>query len=268
MAAVTKIMFKLLIPEIVEAAQDQPNKWQNSLTTNAVIINDRRKEKVPDSGTYADKVAGPSSQGFAPMIDASFITRKGKVADEVIETQAKNMGESFDKYDANLNYAFETVDGVPAKRFKDSVAVKKTNWALGVADRTLRMTGDRIRGLGAAPICAYILTADPRVLGMLREGDRITEGAIYDVSLDSQQGSYRTALEQMLIRAGLAIVRADFSSTRLTAMNALVAQAANAFLDEAKADVFQTANELTSFLKFIVEDGLYKISGKVTLTAP
>jgi hypothetical protein len=266
-AVVTLIEFKLLIPEVAEASGDQPEKWANTLNANASIINDRRNAKLPDSATFNSKVAVPSAQGFSPMVDAEFVSRKGRNAEEIIETQAQKIGKSFDKYTANLDYAFETVDDIPAKRFQDANNVKKTNWALGVADTTLRMTGDRIRGLSVSAICPYLLTADARVLGMLREGDVIISGAPIDVSLDGMANAYRVALTQMLTRAGLAIYRSGYLAARFTAQNLLVEAAANAFLDVAKADKFDNTGGAASTLKFIFEEGLFKLHGKVTKTA-
>jgi hypothetical protein len=269
MAIVTKIEFKLMIPLVAEASGDQPTKWSNSLNVNADIINNRRNAKIGDAATFNDKVAVPSSLGFAPIVDSAFVSRKGRDQAQIREAQAQKLGGSFKKWSGNLDYAFAEVDGEPAKRFKDANLSKAGNWADGVAQTTLRFTGDKIRGRSVSAIAAYLLTGDARVLGFLREGDEIITGAPYDVSLDGQANSYRAALTQMITRAGLAIYRSGYLEARFTAMNAALTQAANAFRDPAKANEFisEAPGEEDSFLWFITEEGLFKLHGKVNLGA-
>ncbi len=146
MVDIVTMDIEITVPVTVEPSGDMPDKWANGLTSNATRINDRRIQKIPDSGTFNSKVAGPSSVSFAPMVDSAFVSKKGRTAANVTRAQYKNLADGFDKWNDKLALAFATVDGVVAKRFVDQVNNSKNNWASAVASKTLRATGDRIRG--------------------------------------------------------------------------------------------------------------------------
>jgi hypothetical protein len=238
MAYTISAEWKLFVPGVQEAAADMPVKWNNGLANNAVAINDRRKASIPDDGTFNVKVAIPSNLGFSPMIDAAFVSKSERTASMIAQAHLDNLKKAFGKWSDSLDYAFETVAGVECKRFKDAVSAKQGNWAIAVADKTLRMTGDKVRGRGVAPIAAYLLVADARVMGMLRPSDIWIAGAPTNIARDGERPSFKTAIQQALIQTGIAIIASGFDATMITAQNTILETLLNGLEDIVKCDPF------------------------------
>ena len=209
---------KFLIPTSVEAAADMPTKWANGLVNNATLINDRRKEKVGDEGTFQTKVAEPSSAKFSPMIDSGFVSQSGRDADNIKRSQYKNLAGAFNHWNDKLDLAFATVDGVEARRFKDQVNNSKDNWASIAAQKTLRITGDKIRGM-YAPQAIYWMTGD-HLANQMTNGHTLVAGAPYDFTGASGLGqTFRAAMVNLLTQAGILILDSDMLAAELTAQN-------------------------------------------------
>jgi len=259
-----KVEFKLLIPNEVIADPSQVEKWVNTLCLDATLINERRKAKVTPAN-WNEKVAGPASlayQGFVSTINPAYVTRKGRLISQVKDYQSEKLGTAYPKWSRNLDYAFAD----EAQKFKNNVTAKKDNWENKVKRGTLRITGDTVRGFGAGPIACYMLTGDRRAEGFFREGDDLITGTAYDVSLSGQQNQFRAALMNQLTRAGVAIINSSFSAVRFVDANNWIRDAANAFRDPAKAIGFATPDTPgNSFLGYILEDGIFKLYGRVEL---
>jgi hypothetical protein len=238
MAFAIKLHGKIFVPDTQEAAGDMPIKWNNGMGNNAVTMNDRRKASVPDDGTFNLKVAIPSNQGFTPMIDSAFVSKSERTADMITQAQYDNLKAAFGKWNDSLDYAFETVGGVEAKRFKDAVAAKQGNWAVAVARKTLRFTGDKVRGRGVAPIASYLLVGDGRAMAMLRPSDLWLAGSEYNIALDGQRPAFKAALQGALVQTGIAIVAASFDAAMITLMNDALVVLLNGISDITKADAF------------------------------
>jgi hypothetical protein len=114
---------------------------------------------------------------------------------------------------------FETVDGIPAKRYKDIVDRTKQAFGRGTAERTLPFTGTKIEGRGCAPIAAQWMVGDIRTMDWLRAGDKVLEGGPYLVTQANQAPSFKTMLNQRLIQAGAAIVKSNYDAGVVAAQN-------------------------------------------------
>lgn len=225
MADEIKLDIKVTIPLSVEAAGDMPDKWANGLTNNASIINDRRKAAVPDEGTFQTKVAQPSSIGFAPMIAAGFVSKSGRNQANIIRAQNKNLGGAFNHWNNKLDLAFDTVDGVEAKRFKDQVNNSKDFWATEVAAKTLRGTGDKIRGL-LLPQIAFWMTGDVRAHQMAN-GMTIVDGAPYDFTWPGFVELFKAAAMPLFMSSLARVLDSDMLAAEIASQNAILLQFAN-----------------------------------------
>ncbi|MBI4712435.1 MAG: hypothetical protein HY762_03910, partial [Planctomycetes bacterium] len=171
MPFVKKFELTLYVPETVEPAGDMPERWAEGLKNNAIRMNERRQAKVPDSGTFNTKMARPSTLAFGPFVNPAFTSRSGRTPQNIKDAQGHNLGTAYNFWDDKINKVFATVDGVEAKRFKEKIDNSKDRWATRVADKTLRFTGDRIRGRGLAPIASAFLSGDARASGWVRESE-------------------------------------------------------------------------------------------------
>ncbi len=212
---------KITVPTSVEAAADMPDKWAAGLVNNATVINDRRIAKIGDEGTFQSKMAVPSSNKFSPMIDAAFVSQSGRNQANIIRAQYKNMAGSFNHWNDKLALSFATVDGVEAKRFKDQVNNSKDAWATAAAQKTLRITGDKIRGtiLGQA---TYWMTGDYRANQMTNHLE-IIDGAPYDFTWAGLRSVWKAGFMGKVVQAGVSIFNADFLAAEITAQNDILA---------------------------------------------
>lgn len=217
MADDIQVDIKITVPVSVEAAGDMPDKWAAGLVNNAAVINDRRIAKIGDEGTFQSKVAVPSSAKFTPMIDAAFVSNAGRNKANIDRAQYKNLAGAFDHWNDKLALSFATVDGVVAKRFKDQVNNSKDAWATAVAQKTLRATGDKIRGtyLGQA---LYWLTGDYRANGMTNSLE-VVAGAPYQFMATNRRAAWKAATMGMMVHALMMILNADFLAAEIASQN-------------------------------------------------
>lgn len=213
------IQFDLLItvPLSVGPSGDQPEKWAAGLVNNAQRINDRRVEKIPDEGVFQSLMAEPSSAKFSPMVDAAFISRTGRNQANIIRSQYKNLATGFNNWNDKLALAFATVDGVVAKRFVDQCNNSKDIWAARVAAKTLRATGDKIRGTILGQIL-YWGTGDYRANRMTNHME-IT-GSPYSFPQPGMERAWKAAMMGTLVQGCISIITADFLAAEIVARNA------------------------------------------------
>ncbi|MBA7607171.1 hypothetical protein ES703_14329 [subsurface metagenome] len=211
---------KITVPTSVEPAGDMPDKWAAGLVNNAALINDRRIAKIGDEGTFQAKVATPSSAKFSPMIDAAFVSQSGNNQANIIRSQYKNLAGAFDHWNDKLALSFATVDGTVAKRFVDQVNNSKDNWATAVGQKTLRATGDKIRGtiLGQA---TYWMTGDYRANQMTNQME-IVAGAPYAFMGAGYEGAWKAAIMGKTVQALIGILNADFLVAEIAAQNTVI----------------------------------------------
>ena len=206
----------ITIPTSVEPAGDMPDKWAAGLVNNAAVINDRRTEKIPDEGTFQAKMAVPSSNKFSPMIDAAFVADSGRNAANIIRAQYKNLAGAFDHWNDKLALAFATVDGVVAKRFVDQVNNSKDNWATAAGQKTLRATGDKIRGTILGQILFWG-TGDYKAHQMVNHMEVV--GTPYDFCQPGMERAWKAAMMGTLVQGCIQIITADFLAAEIAAMN-------------------------------------------------
>jgi hypothetical protein len=130
-----------------------------------------------------------------------------------------------------------TVDGVVAKVFKDKVLAAKDRWALKVGAGTLRMTGDKIRGRGPAPIVAFYLVGDNRAKDWVGPAG-ISDGEPYNIARDRERNSLKAAVLNRLVQGGLMIIKAGFDTAEILAQNTVNTAQLNGLRDPAKCDAF------------------------------
>ena len=258
----------LRIPQVVEAAPDMLTKRTNSLINNATIINNRRIAAVGSSGEYNTKVALPSTRGFVPMLNAAFVSRKGRDKTEISQAHAHNMGSSFEKWQRKLDLAFAEVNGVPAKKYVEQVTNTARNWSEKVATRTLRMTGDKIRGRGVSPIAAGYLIGLSQAASWIREGDSNPLGNPINIIKEGLTGQARSALISMFTRAGIAIIESNFSEDTFERQNTFIVTLLNSLYDDTVCDEFDiTTGASDTYCLFQSVDGIFQLKILLQLTS-
>ncbi|MEW6025686.1 MAG: hypothetical protein AB1599_00115 [Planctomycetota bacterium] len=230
---------KLYVPESAEPAGDMPDRWAEGLKRAAEIMNDRRQAKIPDDATFIKDIATPSTKGYGPYVPPGFISKSDRTDSGIRGTHAKNIVTAYSKWNEKINDVFATKDGVVARDFKARVDNAKDRWALKVMAKTLRLTGDRIRGRGVAPIAAFYLVGDERAQGWISSGD-FADGMPYDIAKSRQRVALKAAVQQRIIQGGLMVINQDFKPEALQEENLVNTELLNGMRDPAKCDVFVT----------------------------
>jgi hypothetical protein len=182
------------VPWQAQIDPDHEVKYRETLVNNASRIYSRIQKKIKNKGDYIDKVATPASLAMPNYIKPGFISKGERNYSNIVSLHSQNAAISYAKYKKGLEHQFETVDGVPAKRFIEAVNSKSGNWTDKVEKKTLRFTGDRIRGLGVAPFAGYWLTGYMLSIGMLREGDELVTGEPFNVVIAGQRNAFKSGL--------------------------------------------------------------------------
>jgi len=255
---------KFLVPTSVEVAADMPFKWAAGLINNAATINDRRKAKIPDEGTFQTLVAEPSNTKWNPMVNDAFVSQSGRNAANIKRAQFKNLSDGFNQWDVKTALAFATVDGIVAKRFVDQVNNSKDLWASEVAKKGLRLTGDKIRGLLSTQ-AVYWSTGD-HLANQMTNGHELLTGAPYDLTQGVLRQQYRSAMMNLIVQAGLIIIAADFVDTEVAAQNTLLNALATMFKAAALDDFAEPDVPATGYFGFVFTDPQLKLHVRIQET--
>ncbi|MEK7309452.1 MAG: hypothetical protein AAB038_01380 [Planctomycetota bacterium] len=240
MAFNKKFELEIYVAENVEVAGHMPDLWAQRLGDSGELIKDKLDEKFPDEGTFIEGLVKPSEDGYRPLIDSSFVSRHERSSENIRSTRRENMVKSFSKWKENLNKVFATIDGVVAKLFKDRVQASKDEWALKMGAGTLRLTGDKIRGRGPAPVAAYYLVGDNRAKDWVGPSGT-SDGEPYNIARDRERTAFKAAILNRLVQGGLMVIKSEFDSAEITEQNTVNASLLNGLRDPAKCDAFVTA---------------------------
>jgi len=205
-------------------------QWVEGFQLNAERINDKRKLRVPDEKSYQDNVVGVSVKLFKKFLNPDFISRAGLNAEQIINKHIDKLEKSYNKYNERLNRAYGTVDGVPAKIFKDAVAASKKHFMEGMS-RLLPFTGTRAEGLGIAPLVVLWLTDDNVAAGLLTPSDKIVAGSPILVCKISIRSNFKSAVNPRLVQAGLAIVASKFDPKIINDQNDITNELIQGFVN-------------------------------------
>jgi hypothetical protein len=239
MAFVKQFELKLYVPEHAEPAGDMPDRWANNLKAAAANMNDRRQAKIPNDAEFIHRLGGPATAGFAPFVPPGFVSKSDRSAEAIKGTHSTNINTAFDRWNDKLNDVFATKDGIVARDFKAKVDGSKDRWALRAGEKVLRLTGDKVRGRGVAPLVTFYLVGDTRA-GDWLHADDYSDGAPYDIAKAFQRVALKAALQQRIIQGGLMIINQQLQASAVTAENNTNTDLLNGLRDPAKSDVFVT----------------------------
>ncbi|MBI4712965.1 MAG: hypothetical protein HY762_06675 [Planctomycetes bacterium] len=266
MPFVKKFELKLYVPVTWEPAGDMPIRWRDNLKNAAQVLYDRLSAKIPDDGTFINEMATPANKAYKGMLNPAFVSKRGRTVQGIGDAHAKNMGKKFAKWFSHLGNAFATVDGVVAKLFKDKVDNAIDNWATEVSDKTIRLTGDKIRGRSVAPIAAFYLVGDERAGGWTRPDD-LVDGAPYNITSDLERNALKAAVQQRLLQGGVMVINSEYQPAVIAEQNTINASLLTKLRDLAKADAFVvTPASDKCFCAWAMDDNLMYLHLQVGLT--
>jgi 6-pyruvoyl-tetrahydropterin synthase len=237
MAFEKKFELKLYVPATWEPSGDMPLRWRDNLKNAAKYMYDRLMAKIPDDGTFISEMATRASRAYRSLIDPAFVSKSGRTAGDIKDAHAKNLGRKFNQWVTNLTKSFATVDGVDAKSFKEKVDAAINNWANAVADKSIRLTGDKIRGRSVAPIAASFLIGEDRATSWVKQGDTV-DGAPYNITTELEKNAVKVAILQKLVQGGMMVINSEFQESTIDEQNAINAALLTKLRETARCDAF------------------------------
>ena len=247
---------ELSVPVKETPVQRMLDQWAEAYKLNIPRLIEKLRAKIPDLKAYLAKMANPAIQAWQNVINPAFKSKSGRNAANIREAQQANINRAYTKYEASFAHLFETVDEEEAKRLKEIIDNKKDVFAEGMSDRTLRLTGDKIRGRGVAPLASMWLTGDVTVPDMLRSGDTIISGGPVDISKPGLKPQLKSGLNSRLIQSGIAIIYSEMNATRIADENIIINSFLSALRDETVYEEFTAVlTPLKSHCGFFMRDG-------------
>ena len=213
---------KLMATIPLETANRVIEKWARALKEESPDMYAKILARIPDMQRFVERLAQPANAGYQGFVNPAFTSKSDQGASDIETSHGANLKRSYGKYLAKVNFLFGTVDGIPAKRFKEMVDAMKSMFGTGIAERSLPFTGTRIEGRSCVPIAVHWLVQDKRVLDWLRAGDSLMEGGPYLVTFPNQISEFKAALTGRLIQAGAVIVKSNFDSTVMSDQNSRI----------------------------------------------
>jgi hypothetical protein len=253
----------LMVGWPLEAPEWIADRWLDNLKGNALRIYQNLLKQVPDSIKFQEKIAGPSNQAFADFVNPAFVSRHGNSKSNIVDGQGTNLREAYQKFLSGLEHAFETVDGVEAKRFKEKVEKARDKYLEGMGRRALLFGGTRRDGRGPATLASHWLVGDRRVIGWMREGDRVLEGGSYRVCATRDRSAFKAALAERLIQAGIRIMKSNFSAAVIAEENGQTNHLVQSMVDPTLG-LMPFATGADSRLDFITENNQLFLEVQVT----
>ncbi len=255
---------QLAINNAQPVTDEMKANWLNGLVNKATYLYQQLRAKITGPAKYEEMIGDSSNRKYTPMIDPSFVSKSERSKTDIVTMQGANLKNSYNKWDTKLALSFETVDGVEAKHFKNQVNNSADTWSEQMGKKTLRMTGDKVRGRGPAAIAGYWLTGEPDASGMLREGaDVIISGGPVNVARAGLRTALRSGLTHKLTQAGILITESGFDSVVITALNTQINDFINGLQNAAYVAFQPTVDPLKSYCLFIWEAPIFRLEIQV-----
>ncbi|MFA5794556.1 MAG: hypothetical protein WC980_05755 [Candidatus Brocadiia bacterium] len=250
------------VPAGAQPTDEMSAKWVESFQRMAMETFRRMMKSVPNPEAFASKIGDVSNQEWKGMLNPSFRSKSELTASEINNRQMGNLSESYKKWKEKLEYLFAEVDGVEAKRFKDLVANAESRWSKGIS-KTLRFTGDKVRGRGVAPWAGYFLTGDKRAIGMMPAGGQVTGGGAINVAKTGQRTTLKAGLIEKLVQAGIIITESKYDPDVVKEQNEFINGFIAGLQDSAFAQFQAIAGPGNSYCLYIVEGANLKLEIQV-----
>ncbi|MBI4833750.1 MAG: hypothetical protein HY811_02865 [Planctomycetes bacterium] len=260
----TKVWIKLAVNPLTQAVPGIGKLWSDGLSVNAEKLIERLRAVIPDEVAYLSRIAEPAEAEYQKVLDPAFISRKGKNKNRINSTQAYKIKQAWARYLQNMNLMFETIDGVPAKRFKDKVNSAKDIYADRLSATTLALTGIKSMESGPARIAVYWLTGDSKSKGIMRPADLyLAPSEPFNVTTAEKRSSLRSLIFARLIQGGISIIHSGMGMPVITEVNTLLNSLVQGMIDPALGLESFTPGG-ASHLDFVKDNGQLFLEVKVS----
>jgi len=257
-------LVKLGIPDFHPASEEMTKRWVKGTIDNAVFACKQLRSRIPDRGAFEKVVADGSIKKWQPLIDSNFVSESERSSRDIMILQGANIKTAYNKWDNKVAHLYEPINGEEAMRFKEKVHRCRNLWANQVQRKTLRMTGDKVHGVGAGPIAAYWLTGLLKASGLLRENsDEVLKGGPVNVVSENMRTNFRAALVPKLTQSGVLIINSGYAPETIKHQNTVINDFISGLQRNSYAEFQPTIDPAKSYCVFIWEEPLFRLEIQV-----
>ena len=192
------------------------------------------RRKIKNVKDFQAKIARPAFKAYAPFIPPDAINKRKFTGKKVLELLKEKLmkRETARKYLANVKKTFQTVDGIPAKRFLKKIEDDGEWYSQSLARHLIPFTG--LKGVlkGLAPLAVLWLTGNKsfwkhRVM-------IIPEFKAQPIMVCSpdKKADFSRALHNRLIQAGSRLTSTNWDEKVIQIENELTNQLVNKYLSD------------------------------------
>lgn len=239
---VSKVEFFIPL-DLQEVPAHMSDEWANTQKNKIETTEYKRTKVIPNEEAYINKMVGPSSEAYAKFVSPVFRSRSGKNRDAIVAAQFQNISKGYQKYRVSLAHLCETVDGEPAKRYKQKIDIKKPIYSRRMAQSTLPFTGEKTIGKSVCGIVPHWLVGDMKSSGLIRGADKLLGGGPVNVTKQGMETALKAALSGQLLKSGSVIVNANFNPNVIKQENDTINAVIQGLQDTGKFTSFETGGE-------------------------
>jgi len=244
---------RIFIPKFNEIPFEVAKQWADRYYHRARHISAQRKKSIHTVKDFKEKIAQPTINVIKQFISPDFVSRIGQGYDAIISKLEDKIldNKTAHKYRDNLDRAYKTIDGVPAKKIKDSLDIGSVNYALKMTFGDWRFIGPIDgKGKGAVILAGEWLSGNLSTIQSLRNNDEIVSGSPILITDLKRQGQLRRLLRNQLIRSGHNISKEHYSPKIIKKENDIVNELVQGFAKD-EFEPFFTGGD--SHIDFVIE---------------
>jgi len=243
----------IFIPKFNEIPFELVKQWADRYYHQARHTSAQRKKAIHTVKNFKEKIAQPTIDIMKQFIDPDFVSRSGQNYDDIISKLEDKLldNKTAHKYRDELDYAHRKIDGVPAKKIKDSLVIGSVHYALKMTFGAWRFIGPIDgKGKGAVILACEWLSGNQSTIQSLRNNDKIVRGSPILITDPKRQGQLRRLLRNQLIHSGQNISKEHYSPQIIKKENDIVNQLVNGFAKD-EFEPFSTGGD--SHIDFVLE---------------
>jgi hypothetical protein len=245
---------RIPVPVVSQIPEEMTGYWLARTYQSAAKTYQGLRRKIKNVKDFQDKIAKPAFKNYVPFFPKDVIFRGKFTGKKILELLREKLmkAKTGRKYLANVKKTFQTVDGIPAKRFLDKLEGQGVLYGESLARHLIPFTG--LKGVlkGLAPLAVLWVTGNqifwkhwqhkPMIIPELKAQPIM-------VCAPERKADFSRALHNRLIQAGSRLTSTNWDQNLIRSENNLTNQLVNKYLDD---ELIPFSSGAESHIDFII----------------
>lgn len=196
-----KIVSKVIIwaPDFTSLPDGMLSKWLKNTQAGIPQMIKHINESIHSSKDYDEKIVQKSVEAYKKSINPNYISQGGKNKEDIIKKLTDNRKKGMKQYFSERKKVFRRRDGIPHKRYQESLYTGMKKYEENYLNYVLPMVGHKTLGKGLATLAAGWLAGDKKVKNFLRDADTIITGEPILICPLEKKGLFQNKLRNHLV---------------------------------------------------------------------